>query len=331
MKQIWNDAVPFLSAGRRFVLATVASATGSTPCAVGAVMLVTEDGASLGTVGGGSIEAQAREEALELFAAGGWRKREFRLDNAAAAAAGMVCGGSAVIFLTLVTDSDLPAFLAVRDRVGANGRGSLSFRLEGSGRSVAFAERMAAADHDANTVAVPVSGGGPVYIFGGGHVGFETARIANLVDFATVVLDDREEFASAERFPDAQIVKLDNFDRARLDLPVDDNSYLVIVTRGHRHDATILDFALRSGAAYIGMIGSRKKRDITYGMMREIGHSQGSLARVHSPIGLNIGAKTPAEVGVAIVGELIQARAEKEAAKTQAAHPPPRTMAVTLS
>jgi xanthine dehydrogenase accessory factor len=92
-------------------------------------------------------------------------------------------------------------------------------------------------------------------------------------------------------------------------LEIDKESYLVIVTRGHVHDKTVLEQALRTDAGYIGMIGSRKKRDATYEVLAREGFGNEDFARVHSPIGLNIDAETPEEIAVSIVGELIQARA----------------------
>ena len=150
---------------------------------------------------------------------------------------------------------------------------------------------------------------GTVFLFGAGHVSQQVAEVAALVKFRTVVLDDREEFANQQRFPKAdQIIVLPSFERAFAGLEIDTDSYVVIVTRGHLHDKTVLEQALRTKAGYVGMIGSRRKRDILYQTMLSEGFTQGDIDRVHCPIGLNIGGDTPEEIAVSIVAELIKVR-----------------------
>ena len=134
-----------------------------------------------------------------------------------------------------------------------------------------------------------------------------------LVDFRTVALDDRAEFANPGRLDSAdEIIVVPSLENAMEDLPIDEDSYIVIVTRGHSHDGTVLEQALRTNAGYIGMIGSRKKRDELYkSLAAEHGFGTDDFARVHSPVGLNIGAETPEEIAVSIVAEMILVRAEK--------------------
>ena len=121
-------------------------------------------------------------------------------------------------------------------------------------------------------------------------------------------MDDRSEFADPERYPEAREVRvLENFDACLADLGADD--YVVIVTRGHLHDRDVLAQALKTGAGYIGMIGSRSKRDAVYRSLLESGYTQADLDRVFCPIGLTIGADTPEEIAVSIVGEMIRVRA----------------------
>lgn len=149
-----------------------------------------------------------------------------------------------------------------------------------------------------------------VYLFGAGHVARHTASLAANVGFRTVVLDDRAELANADRFPAADEVHvLPSFHEPMQRVAIDGRSYVVIVTRGHSHDKTVLSHALRTKACYIGMIGSRRKRDSIYRLLLEEGFQQRDIDRVHCPIGLSIGAETPEEIAVSIVGELIQVRA----------------------
>ena len=150
-----------------------------------------------------------------------------------------------------------------------------------------------------------------VYLFGAGHVAQPTARLAAFVGFRVRVVDDRAEFANADRFPEAEEVRVaTDFDSALKGIAVDRSGFIVIVTRGHLHDKTVLMQALRTEAAYIGMIGSRRKRDHIFNALLKQGFTENDLKRVHSPIGLDIGAETPEEIALSIVAELVKARAQ---------------------
>lgn len=155
----------------------------------------------------------------------------------------------------------------------------------------------------------PIANTERLYIFGGGHVGYYTAQFASRVGFSCVIVDDRAEFANAERFPDAaEIIVADPGSAARqLNLTL--NDYVVIVTRGHKDDYQILKEIIIKPCRYLGMIGSKTKRAEIYSKLREQnGVSDELLKRVHSPIGLSIGAETPEEIAVSIVAEMIQSR-----------------------
>ena len=163
-----------------------------------------------------------------------------------------------------------------------------------------------------------------VVLFGAGHVSQAVAALTRVVGFRTIVRDDRAEFANRQRFPTADAVEvIPSFDEALTGLDIDADAYLVIVTRGHSHDGTVLALSLASNAGYIGMIGSRRKRDTIYRNMRARGFTPRDLERVHSPIGLSIGADTPEEIAVSIVAELIKIRAHKGKHNESTAAPPP--------
>ena len=148
-----------------------------------------------------------------------------------------------------------------------------------------------------------------LYLFGAGHVSSQIAPLASGVGFKVVVIDDRPEFADPKKIPDAMEVYQYPFEGVLDRLSIDESSYLVIVTRGHIHDKTVLGQSLKTNAKYIGMIGSRRKRNIIYENLLEEGLTQDDLDRVHAPIGLHIGAETPEEIAVSIVAELIKIRA----------------------
>jgi xanthine dehydrogenase accessory factor len=151
-----------------------------------------------------------------------------------------------------------------------------------------------------------------LYIFGGGHVSSQIVPLANKVGFKVVVVEDRPDFADPERFPGAEGVSCHPFDGVMGRFPVDESSYIIIVTRGHLNDKLILEQSLRTRARYIGMIGSKRKKAMIYERLLEEGFTQKDLDRVYAPIGLDIGAETPEEIAVSIVAELIQVRAGRE-------------------
>jgi xanthine dehydrogenase accessory factor len=150
------------------------------------------------------------------------------------------------------------------------------------------------------------------YLFGAGHVAQPTARLAAMVGFQVWVLDDRKDYAHPERFPEAhRVMVLHSFDRAFTDLEITSDSYVIIFTHGHLHDKIVLARALATNAGYIGMIASRRKRNTIYESLRAEGVHQAQIDRVHSPIGLAIGAETPEEIGVSIVAEMILQRSQR--------------------
>ncbi len=148
------------------------------------------------------------------------------------------------------------------------------------------------------------------YIFGGGHIAYALEPVLRHVDFRTVVIDDRAEYANSERFPYAdRTIVVKDFDDAFNEIQTDDDSYIIIVTRGHRGDLKVLRQALQRPFAYLGMIGSRRKNSLLYDVLREEGVTEKQISQIHAPIGLSIGSETPEEIAVSIVAEIISERA----------------------
>ena len=150
-----------------------------------------------------------------------------------------------------------------------------------------------------------------LYIFGAGHVSKALHALASMVGYRVHVIDDRAEFADESRFPEADVITVSPFSEAFDRLTLTENDYVVIVTRGHLYDHEVLGRTLEYEPAYIGMIGSRSKREKIYNALEREGIAKERLERIHSPIGLDIGAKTPEEIAVSIVAELIQVRSER--------------------
>ena len=145
-------------------------------------------------------------------------------------------------------------------------------------------------------------------IIGGGHIGKALATVGNLCGFSVEIIDDRPEYANAERFPEADRITCGRFDEVLDGYAIDPNTYVVCVTRGHKHDETSLRLVAGSAAAYVGMIGSQRRVGAVLQHLIDDGLDQEAARRVHTPIGLDIGAETPEEIAVAIMAEIIQAR-----------------------
>jgi xanthine dehydrogenase accessory factor len=159
----------------------------------------------------------------------------------------------------------------------------------------------------------PVEASPEVYVFGAGHVGYFVAKMAHEVGFKVHVIDDREKFASTERFGDSIDVIVHEIPAWLEAHRLPPTAYAVIVTRGHRHDLDTLRLLAPQNLRYLGLIGSRAKVKRIYDMLREEGVPPDTLRRVHAPIGLDIGAITPQEIAVSILAELIAVKHGKVA------------------
>lgn len=159
-----------------------------------------------------------------------------------------------------------------------------------------------------------------LYLFGGGHVSTAVARVAHQAGFAIGIVDDREAFANAERFPMASAF-FASYDEAFEKLRPNSSSYLVIVTRGHKDDMRVLAWAVGTEAKYIGMIGSKRKVIAVYKALEKEGFSNENFDRVHAPVGLEIGALTPDEIAVSIAAELIAVRRHAQSRQHKSLRP----------
>lgn len=150
-----------------------------------------------------------------------------------------------------------------------------------------------------------------IMIFGGGHIAVCLSKLAKTVGFRLVIIDDREEFANKERFPEADEIIVESIEKALKHIKITPSTYIIIVTRGHLQDQEVLASVIKSDAAYLGMIGSRKKNATVFQHLEEQGVSEQELKKVHAPIGIDIGAQTPEEIAVSIIAEIIQVRRRK--------------------
>lgn len=149
-------------------------------------------------------------------------------------------------------------------------------------------------------------------ICGGGHIALPLCQMGKMLEFNTIIIDDRKEFANSERFPMADKVICEGFDEVLKKMKPNKNTYFVIVTRGHKDDRRCLEAILKKDFGYVGMIGSRGKVAFVVNNMLENGYTKEDIEKVHTPIGLKIGAKTPSEIAISILGEIIQVKNKKE-------------------
>jgi xanthine dehydrogenase accessory factor len=217
-------------------------------------MLIFQDGHSLGSIGGGCMEAEVWQLAMKSMLDGEARILNFDLSNKDAAEGGLMCGGKLEVFIEPVIPS--PSML----------------------------------------------------IFGGGHISKSLVQLCKLLGFIVTIVDDREDFANQQRFPDADRVIVGEYGQALSELHADSQTYVLIVTRGHEFDLQVTEWAIQTPARYIGLVGSKRKIGIIRKHLIESGIPREKMARLYAPIGLDIGSETPEEIAVAVAAELIMVR-----------------------
>ncbi|MCL1880479.1 MAG: XdhC family protein [Actinomycetia bacterium] len=197
----------------------------------------------------------------------------------------------------LVTSADTAAWSELQSQLAAAAsqtQGSVTYLMNADGSQTVI-ERYSARPR--------------MVILGGGHIALALVRMARLLDFEILVYDDRPSFANSARFPEADEVICDSFQKLFERVSLRANDYVVVVTRGHKHDQDSLAGVLRGvEPAYTGMIGSRRRVAIVLDQLRADGFDAARIGRIHSPIGLRIGAVTPAEIAVSIIAEVISVR-----------------------
>jgi xanthine dehydrogenase accessory factor len=347
MISIFAEIDKLLASGRKVALARIIRQSGSAPRGVGTRFLVMEDGSFIGTIGGGYLEHQVLEAARQNFRTGHSLLIQYRLTGKEVAKTDMLCGGIVDVFVEFLfpeCEGVQPFFQQVHEQVRESRQAVLLTRIEErldpcgkGGRALLRADGAIAGtleNVDAipqrwtqvrrptlfepdpqmqrSTVFVePLEPDAVLYLFGAGHVSTFVAPLAQMVGFRVVVIDDRKEFANADRFPHADEIIVCPFIEAFEQISVSNASFITIITRAHIHDRDVLRAALHTPARYVGMIGSQRKRDLIYQSLVQEGIAAEALQRVHSPIGLDIGAETPEEISVSIVAELIRIRTHR--------------------
>ena len=332
-------------AGRPFCIVTVLSAEGSAPREAGTKALVDAEGRILGTVGGGLIEAEAQRAAVEACRSGRAAVLGFTMSGEAATGCEPICGGAMRLLVDPTARKDAAAYSAAAAAASERRRGLLVTVVRGGapaetevtwhpedevaaagwahrlvdreaartcladGRARLLAADAGTADSAVEVLVEPVIPHPRLLIAGGGHIGQALAAQALLVGFDVTVIDDRPEFTDRALFPEGVRLHCGDIAATLAGDDAGDDTYVVIVTRGHQHDAEALRACIRKPAAYVGMIGSRRKVALVRESFIRSGLATAEeFDAVHAPIGLDIGAETVPEIAASILAELIAVR-----------------------
>lgn len=326
-----EDLVQALQTSGRVALATVVRTRGSAPRGAGAQLFWDwKTGRSVGTVGGGAIEAAVLKQ-IQTGSQGGElpsQVLEYRLHPNEVADLGMICGGNADVLIQELTRESLPVLQRALERMqqqqgtilclspktdgmavwDAKGTALLVGSQEGWPHSVEPETARIQPVWAEGLFFYPVQLPYRTIVFGGGHVSQALIQAGQKLDMRFIVYEDREAFANPETFPAAEAVLLGSFEEIAKQLEIRETDQVCILTRGHLCDSVVLKQILRTPARYIGMMGSRRKVRCTFEELRQVGYSDSDLQRIHAPIGLDIGAETPDEIAISILAELIADR-----------------------
>ena len=348
MQEVFREALKRLEKGEPVVLATVVRTKGSTPQKPGAKLLVRQDGSGAGTLGGGCVEGDIWFAAKQLMDQGGSTEyREYELNEDLAANDGLVCGGTMFFLIDPVYDSDqyMPFAQEIESAYKGNGAVALATVVksadegdtkigdklfirengesEGSlGESktdnIAIQKALSLMIHGRNEYVVNEDGSEyfieayttppQLVICGGGHVSKALSNLAKPLGFRLFITDDRAEFANPDRFPEADIIVTKKPEDALEELPLNANTFIVVATRGHRYDNSALLAAARTPAKYVGLMGSKRKTILIYEDLFRSDLGLERIAEIRSPIGLDIKARTPEEIAVSIISEILMFR-----------------------
>ncbi len=351
MNSIYHQILQQLRSGSGIVLATVIRTSGSTPQIPGSSALFGENGLVTGTVGGGILEGEVQHISESVLITGVSDHYFFNLDSDQDSE-GAICGGEAMVLIDANPGKHLKALeemersliqrqggllMTVVSRETDNGRtidrywiteghlnvlppefdsrikDDVSSHVRSAGIGFTELELTPSVRSLHEMVFLETIKPLPqLVIAGAGHVGKALAHVGSLLDFEITIIDDRPEYANRENIPDANHLIVEDIGKAMTELEIGSDTYIVIVTRGHSHDADALKPCIGTNAAYVGMIGSSNK----VGIMKKRFISEGwsspqEWSRIHAPIGLPIGSKSVPEIAISIAAQLVNVRYQK--------------------
>ena len=334
MKELFETARKSMEKKQDLVFVTTISSSGSSPRGAGSKMLVLENGTSYGTIGGGNVEYVSIQHAREVLKQKQSCTRGFALHPDQVADLGMICGGDVVIFFQYISwenqdfydlctrilkswdknENTWLIFDITEETVWKAGLYEEQEGLTGLGISdpspLLQTKAVQKVLDGRKNYCEPLVQKGRVYIFGGGHVAQALVPVLARLEFRCVVFDDREAFSNPQVFPEAEQCILGDFNRISDYLSIQPQDYVCIMSRGHQYDYLIQKQILTTPAYYIGVMGSRKKKEVIRQKLLADGFFPEDISRITTPIGLDILAETPEEIAVSIAGQLIAERAK---------------------
>jgi xanthine dehydrogenase accessory factor len=306
MREVLEELNEWTNAGEEIALATVVETWGSSPRPLGSKMLVTRSGKMAGSVSNGCIEGAVFEEAQKVLKSGEPKLAAFGVADEVAFEVGLACGGHIEVYvqplqrvhqqLIDMLNRDEPATLRTNL---ASGETEL---LEGAASSTELARR------DGDLFVEPFRRPAHLVIIGAIHIAIPLHRLAKLMGYRVTVIDARKKFATKDRFPEADELIVAWPDEAMKKVRIDNSTYVVILTHDPKFDLPALRSVLKQGAGYIGAIGSRKTNQNRFDALRAEGFTEEQLARVHGPIGLDLGGRGAEETALGILAEITAVR-----------------------
>jgi xanthine dehydrogenase accessory factor len=337
VKEVLDTVERWMREGIRVATATVVKTERSAPRLPGAVLAISERGDVAGSVTGGCVEAAVYEEAQDILAGGRPRLRSYGIADEEAFEVGLPCGGTVHIFVDVLAPEfvssladavkgERPAALAVTVTGEAAGEKRLVFADDdGDGRAEQVARELLARGESAlvrvGSADVFISSFPPrprMYVFGAVDHAAAVATVGRFLGYHVTVCDARAKFVTPERFPEVDELVVEWPDRFLAQAPVDQRTAICVLTHDHKFDVPILRVALGTPARYIGAMGARRTNADRAERLRAAGVSDEAVARIHAPIGLDIGSRTPEEVAVAIAAEIVAVARGKAAPEREA-------------
>ena len=319
MRDVLDTLERWAAGGTPVAVATVVSTERSAPRDPGAVLAVSEAGDVAGSVTGGCVEPAVYGEAREVLAGGEPRLKTYGIADEEAFEVGLPCGGTVHIFVDRL-DPELvaPIAEAVREErpialeMRITGEGAGEKRLVGPDDEGPAGQLLARGETgivDTPEGQLFVSSFAPrpnMYVFGAVDHAAALASIGRFLGYRVTVCDARAKFVTPERFPDVDELVVEWPDRFLAAAPVDERTAVCVLTHDHKFDVPVLKVALETTAGYIGAMGSRRTNADRAERLRAEGVAEEDLGRIHAPIGLKIGSRSPEEVAVAIAAEIVQ-------------------------
>lgn len=324
----WQKLYTELKQDRAVMLCLIVEKHGSAPRGVGAHMLVLEDSSTVDTIGGGALEFQSKEQAIINLKTKKSSLEYFALTNNEVIKGGMICGGQIKVLLKYLSKGDLPQIEKGLALINANEQMTIAIdwldkqfnfavwaksedfklkeQMQNQHQKSLLCERECSGSYREIFAAKP-----ELFLFGGGYVSQEIAKLLPAVEFAYTLIEERAEFANKTLFPHAKkIVCIDNYADFAQKVNIKPSDFALVVTSGHQKDTAVLYKLLQISPAYIGAIGSRHKRVVIGKYLKEHDFTDDQINQIHLPVGLSIGAQTPAEIAISIVAQLIEYRAK---------------------